>query len=152
MHTVTQAFRHSLAHTNTISVNFHYMVLGWISGLETHQISTQGALPPCARYCFSATMLNCFPVHSFTIAQNTEICTYTNKISCTYWCTSRIPPRIGLGVRWNRSTFHHYGDLHVNFGVCFRTGSCLRSHHTPPHSSPSRCLAYEAHMQSCKKS
>ena len=58
-HTVTQAFRHSLAPTNTISVTFHYMVLGWISGLETHQISTQGALPPNAQYCLSATMWNC---------------------------------------------------------------------------------------------
>lgn len=59
-HTVTQAFRHSLAPTNTISVTFHYMVLGWISGLETHQISTQRALPPHAQYCLSATMSNCF--------------------------------------------------------------------------------------------
>lgn len=59
-HTVTQAFRHSLAPTNTISVTFHYMVLGWISGLETHQISTQGALPPHPPYCLSVTMSNCF--------------------------------------------------------------------------------------------
>lgn len=57
--TVTQAFRHSLARTNTISVTFHYMVQGWISGLETHQISTQGVLPPHPRYCLSATMWNC---------------------------------------------------------------------------------------------
>lgn len=45
-HTVTQAFRHSLASADTISVAFHYMVQGWISGLETYQISTQGAAPP----------------------------------------------------------------------------------------------------------
>lgn len=66
-HTVTQAFRHSLARTNTISVNIHYMVLGWISGLETYQISTQGVRPPHARYCLSTTMLNC-RLYAFTNA------------------------------------------------------------------------------------
>lgn len=65
VHTVTQAFRHSLAHTHTISVTFHYMVLGWISGLEIYQISTQGALPPHLRYCLSTTMLNCCPFAVF---------------------------------------------------------------------------------------
>lgn len=65
VHTVTQAFRHSLAHTHTISVTFHYMVLGWISGLEIYQISTQRALPPHPRYCLSTTMLNCFPFALF---------------------------------------------------------------------------------------
>lgn len=60
VHTVTQAFRHSLDHTHTISVTFHYMVLGWISGLEIYQISTQGAPPPHPWYCLSTTMLNCF--------------------------------------------------------------------------------------------
>lgn len=67
-HTVTQAFRHSLAPANTISVTFHYMVLGWISGLEPHQISTQGALPPHAQHCFSATMFELFSLCSFTNA------------------------------------------------------------------------------------
>lgn len=65
VHTVTQAFRHSLAHTHTISVTFHYMVLGWISGLEIYQISTQGAPPPHPRHCLSTTMLNCCPFAVF---------------------------------------------------------------------------------------
>lgn len=81
-HTVTQAFRHSLAPTNTISVTFHYMVLGWISGLETYQISTQGALPPHSRYCLSATMSNCFAFALFM--PKILICTH-NTEKCTNW-------------------------------------------------------------------
>lgn len=53
------AFRHSLAPANTISVTFHYMVLAKISGLESHQISTQGAPQSHAQYCLAATMSNC---------------------------------------------------------------------------------------------
>lgn len=36
------------------------MVQGAISGLETHQMFTQGAPPPHPWYCLSATMSDCF--------------------------------------------------------------------------------------------
>lgn len=81
-HTVTQAFIHSLAPTNTISVTFHYMVLGWISGLETYQTSTQGALPPHSRYCLSTTMSNCF---LFALFMPKILISTLHEEKCTNW-------------------------------------------------------------------
>lgn len=88
-HTVTQAFRHSLPHTNTISVTFHYMVQGWISGLETHQISSQEVPPPHAWHCLSATMLNCFLFALRLMAKikkNIDLKWIEWILSCVYWC------------------------------------------------------------------
>lgn len=94
VHTVTQAFRHSLAPANTISVTFHYMVLGWISGLETHQISTQGALPPHPRYCLSTTGSNCF-LFAFFLAKISISALHADK--CTNWMfslTHKLPDKL----------------------------------------------------------
>lgn len=104
VHTVTQAFRHSLAHTHTISVTFHYMVLGWISGLEIYQISTQGAPPPHPRHCLSTTMLNCCP---FAVFQS-QILKY-----CSMWIDVQAACSHGrenepIEFTWKQSDTHSF--------------------------------------------
>lgn len=107
VHTVTQAFRHSLAHTHTISVTFHYMVLGWISGLEIYQISTQGPRPPHPRYCLSTTMLNCCPFAVFM----SQILIYRSvwidvQAVCSHGCENN-PIEFTL-ARWKQSDTHSF--------------------------------------------
>lgn len=140
--TVTQAFRHSLARTNTISVTFHYMVQSGISGLETHQIFTQGATPPRPCHCLSATMSNCFLFARLLpgIQICIKICIKTQTIfSSTATKTTGLTLSLRVNTRW--CTFFYHVVLGVNlrllFFCCFfffQSGSCLSILPTPPYS------------------
>lgn len=144
VHTVTQAFRHSLAHTHTISVTLHYMVLGWISGLETYQISKQGALPPHPQYCLSTTILNCF---LFAIYMS-QISTYWSiriggQTVHSQWCQKQ-PDRLHFGkvkAKWH--AFLHGVDFHVNSGGLFQSRQLFKD---PPRPTPFESVV--SHMNS----
>lgn len=127
MHTVTQAFRHSLAQTHTISVTFHYMVLAWIAGLETYQISRRG---------------HCRLNHAIVFKRQCRIVFYL-LISCLkYQYIAQNGRLCKRCVRSEVKTSRQTSDWHCSMrwifmlaGLGFGAGSCLRSLHAPPSST-----------------
>lgn len=129
------------------------MVPAGISGLETHQIFTQGAPPPHPWHCLSATMSNCFLFARLLPGRQIWRKTCALKHKLMYLPLLRKQPWLDL-TRGGAHSFIMWllvltwAVLFCFFCFFFQSGSCLRIRPRPARPGPAFFRSVVSHMSS----